>query len=296
MEQSNLVFVFLLLVVVVNCTSIYPARSNYVRTPFGLIHKSCVHHIPNGAHIDETNNGTFRVIYDGRDLSIESCRKHLKKNEIRFNKPRQDYDGWLAYTAYNYQNTFDSFLGFFTVPDAPQQTPEVFYLFTGLQNVDWIPIIDPQPDQFDIIQPVLQYPGDNGNYWSVKSWYVTLTNDVLTSDEIEVNTGDNIFGNMTRTGPSTWYIGGTDGTQNTYLSVTRDLLISQPWAYCTAEGYGVEGCSYEPTQPCVFTKLQLFSGGQQITPQWTPYSSPNQLCNERAQVGGPDSVTLLFQQ
>ena len=25
-------------------------------------------------------------------------------------------------------------------------------------------------DGFDILQPVLQYPGDAGNYWSVKSW------------------------------------------------------------------------------------------------------------------------------
>ena len=35
----------------------------------------------------------------------------------------------------------------------------------------WIPKVDPHPSQaFDIIQPVLQYPGDNGDYWSVKSW------------------------------------------------------------------------------------------------------------------------------
>lgn len=33
--------------------------------------------------------------------------------------------------------------------------------------------MDPEPSQaFDIIQPVLQYPGDSGNYWSVKSWCV----------------------------------------------------------------------------------------------------------------------------
>jgi hypothetical protein len=42
---------------------------------------------------------------------------------------------------------------------------QVLYLFTGLQNVDWIPIVDPTPEAFDIIQPVLQYPADSGYGW-----------------------------------------------------------------------------------------------------------------------------------
>lgn len=47
--------------------------------------------------------------------------------------------------------------------------------------------MDPEPSgAFDIIQPVLQYPGDEGNYWSVKSWYVTLKSGALASDEIKV--------------------------------------------------------------------------------------------------------------
>lgn len=39
-----------------------------------------------------------------------------------------------------------------------------------------------------------QYPGDNGNYWSVKSWYVTLTAGASASDELPLNAGDLIFG------------------------------------------------------------------------------------------------------
>jgi hypothetical protein len=53
---------------------------------------------------------------------------------------RQDYDGWLAYTTFHYPQGIDSFLGYFSVPNNPQNVPEVLYLFTGLQNVDWIPI------------------------------------------------------------------------------------------------------------------------------------------------------------
>ena len=44
------------------------------------------------------------------------------------------------------------FVGNFSVPDKPQNDPEELYIFTGLQNVDWIPIVDPEPPVFDIIQ------------------------------------------------------------------------------------------------------------------------------------------------
>ena len=36
-------------------------------------------------------------------------------------------------------------------------------------------------------------PGDRGDYWSVKSWYVTLDGGVMVSDEIKLNVGDLLF-------------------------------------------------------------------------------------------------------
>ena len=60
--------------------------------------------------------------------------------------------------------------------DAPEAEPQILYLFPGLQNIDWIPKVDPEPTTpFDIIQPVLQYPflsgeDDNGRNWGVRSW------------------------------------------------------------------------------------------------------------------------------
>ncbi len=66
----------------------------------------------------------------------------------------------------------------------------------GGQNKDWIPKVDPETESvgFDIIQPVLQYPGDLGNYWSVKSWYVTTDSGAIESPERKCNPGDTIFG------------------------------------------------------------------------------------------------------
>jgi len=149
---------------------------------------------------------------------------------------------------------------------------------------------------FDIIQPVLQFPGDSAD-WGVRSWYVTLNSGVLVSPEIGVVTGDNIFGNMTRIQGSTWYIGGTSSQtgQTASLTVTKNRLITQPWAYNTAEGYGVDDCTYEPTNNCVFTKLQLFSQGKNIPANWIPYKTPTPLCNEKATVNSPNEVSISFQ-
>ena len=65
-----------------------------------------------------------------------------------------DYNGWLAYAAFNSSKGFSAFLGNFSVPDKPEEPPDVLYLFTGLQNKDWVPLVDPEKDGagFDIIQ------------------------------------------------------------------------------------------------------------------------------------------------
>jgi len=269
-----------------------------IRTPYGWAPKRCVREFPSGSHIDELHNGSIIVTTPNGDV-LGPLPRDCPAVEL-FQKARQkrqgDYDGWLAYTTFHYPAGFDAFLGYFTVPANPQNVPDVLYLFTGLQNVDWIPIVDPEPDVFDIIQPVLQYPGSITD-WGVKSWYVTLDSGYLVSSEIGVTSGDNIFGNMTRTVGNTWYIAGISSTtkQSSSLTVNKNRLKSQPWAYNTAEGYGVDDCSFEPTNACVFSKLQLFSQGKQIAPIWVSHQSPTPKCNEKAVINAPSMVTITFQ-
>jgi hypothetical protein len=211
-----------------------------------------------------------------------------------------DYDGWTSYTAFQSAPGIDQFLGYFSVPDMPKSEPEILYMFTGLQNIDWIPVVDPEPQEaFDIIQPVLQFPGDGGRYWSVKSWYVTLDVGTVASNERRLQPGDQVFGNMTRTGPTSFYIGSTSAKtgSTTYLSVNHDRLASQPWSYNTVECYGCDGCSTYPTKPLEFTKLQMSKDKAPITPSWinNPKPSHNTQCHEKATISGPDHVTFTFQ-
>jgi len=282
------------------------AIATYYPTPVGWVEDRCIHRIlQDGDDIVETNTGHVTITnrFDGNrrvTLKPANCRAYpTRPNNVTKSQRPQDYDGWLAYTTFNYPAGLDSFIGYFSVPNAPSQPPEVLYLFTGLQNVDWIPIVDPAPQVFDIIQPVLQYPGDGGNYWSVKSWYVTLDAGYIVSNEVRLNSGSNVFGNMTRLAGSTWYIGSTNAAtgQTTSITVTRDRLLVQPWAYNTAECYGCDGCgcSCEPTNAVQFSKLALFAKGTQITPNWVIHASPTPQCNEVAHIQDPTSVSITFQ-
>jgi len=278
-------------------------QAGFVHTPIGPLPAHCVHEVDNGAHVYEGPDGILRVKNPITDIIkvISPCdiRQHIASYLMRRMSP-QVYDGWLAFTSWQYPNasgSIDTFLGSFTVPLAPANVPEVLYLFTGLQNVNWIPIVDPEPAIFDIIQPVLQYPGDNGNYWSVKSWYVTLDQGAIASPEIKVAVGSEIFGNMSRTGPESWFIGGTNAAGAVAkIEVSRPRLAKQPWAYNTAEGYGVLGCGYEPTNSCSFTDLVITADGKQVTPSWKAFQSPTPKCGETAHINSPSSVDITFQK
>jgi len=291
--------VILVLSLVFVCSTVTGLRTfiknnvTYVHTPQGPYRADCVHEVPSGSHIISTDSMHYVLDRNtGKKTRIPICSQDPLPARL------EEYDGWLAYTSWNYPSNIGKFLGYFSVPNSPQNSPEVLYLFTGLQNVDWIPVVDPYPPVFDIIQPVLQYPGDNGNYWSVKSWYVTLNSGVVVSREIQTQTGDKIFGNMTNTAPDTWYIGGTSQSSGATaaITVTRNRLQTQPWAYNTLECYGCAGgCTYEPTTPVQFTQLQLFNTNNgPITPSWTPSTSPNNICNDKATVNSPSSVTITF--
>jgi len=272
------------------------------KTPFGPLPGFCVRSVPSGTRLHKFANGTVVAFHPLLQETTfpprKECREHLLMNiQNRLKRNTNQYNGWLSFTSFNLPAGFGSFIGNFSVPDNPASYPEVLYLFTGLQNVDWIPIVDPEPAVFDIIQPVLQYPGDSGSGWSVKSWYVTLDSNVYSSDEILVNTGEDVYGAMKNIGPSSWFIESANAVgQSTNLTVTQEEgLDLQPWAYNTLECYGCEDCSEYPTEPIHFKYLQLTNfKGKPVTPVWTVRASPNPICHEKSVVISPSTVDIHF--
>jgi hypothetical protein len=153
----------------------------------------CIHDVPHNARVEKLADSTKVTAPDGTVSLLPLCTPLANPQNpvIRRNRPvaskgvgpraavggplPPDYDGWLQYAATNITDTFDAMTNLMSVPDVPKQLPQILYLFPGLQNIDWIPKVDPEPsvfNPFDIIQPVLQYPGAAEGQWGVRSWYV----------------------------------------------------------------------------------------------------------------------------
>ncbi len=301
-------FSLFILICAVSC------RDPLVLTPGGRLPSSCVHSVPEGSKISRNSLGRLEIHQTNGKFIREIPKCQMETPRIRKsiesrskaksldNPFPSDYDGWPLYTAFNISGAFDTFLGDFSVPDAPANYPDILYIFTGLQNIDWIPLVDPANEttnNFDIIQPVLQYPADSGSGYSVKSWYVTLNDGAIYSPELPVNSGDVIFGNMTRFNETTWFVGSTSVAQQqtTSIVVNRPRLWPQQWAYLTLECYGCSGCGTYPTQPLVFSKLSLTVKGEHIEPKWkiNPKKPINQFCKEKATINNDGTVDFNFQ-
>jgi len=281
-------------------------RDTHKATPFGYVHRDCYHVVPSGSQLMRDAEG-MRVhneqgVQIGRLPFCTAPNAFVSARAGRNNNTANNgfgtYDGWLSYTTFQHTAGIDTFIGSFSVPDAPYDEPQELYIFTGLQDDDWIPLLSPPPPNFDIIQPVLQYPADSGATWSAKSWFVTLDIGAIASQEIAFDEGDIVFGNMTKTGSNSWFINSVNQRtkQQTYITTSHARLALQPWAFTTVECYGCDGgCSYLPTKPCVFTSMALTLGKSPVVPKWVASVSPNPICNVQATINSPRKVTFTFQ-
>lgn len=275
-------------------------------TPFGYWPAACVHAAPNGAHVETTAKGLVRIVHpDGSEHHHQPCASRYSPSRLQELKQhaqakRGQGNGWQVYTLQQFSNNVTSLLGQWPVPPAPENfDQQTVFLFTGMQNINWIP---PQPHPgtpFDIIQPVLQYgPSAAGgwDYWAIASWYVTLTDDVVYSEIQTVQSGDVIFGNMTKVGADAWYINTVDVTSqiNSAITVSRPILATQPWIYVTLEAYGIYDCSLLPTGTVPFTKLQLTVERDLTTPKWVT-GNQNPFCPTTIKVTDPSTVVIGFQ-
>jgi hypothetical protein len=283
----------------------------YTPTPAGWVLSHCVHEVPSGTHLKGLPSREILATYpDGTEVVLPLCKGPNGEPVLHTNRSAvpgapEVYDGWTTYTEFDVSSqgataTFDKFIGNMSVPNLPAAVPQVLYIFPGLQNINWVPVVDPDPTgPFDIIQPVLQYPGDKGLYWSVKSWYVTLDVGTVHSNEVRLNVGDTVYGVMNRTDTTTWQVISTQVSTGTPTSITVDhsRLQYQPWAYNTIECYGCNGCNTYPTQPDDFTGLRLFQGSNQVTANWAidPQPSKNKQCNEHPVVVNANTIDFDFQ-
>jgi len=296
MKQDTLYILFNLFLLLLLSSTF----GEYSLTPFGYHPNACIHKVPDGSHIIDIDRETgFIIVYpDGHKELHPPCSEKVH------NVTNLDGEGWQVWTKYytgNNNTDVNIFLGNFTVPQAPQEYKrQTLFIFTGLQNIDWVPP-DPRPKvPFAIIQPVLQYGlsvGGGGRLWSLASWYVTLSDGFIVSEFKTVEPGDVIFGNMTKLAKDSWFIGSyvRHKAIATTLIVTKKVLTVMPWAYVTLEVYGVTSCAqYPKNSASIFTDLILYQNGQLIEPKWGVQEQKGAICGAKAQVISPSEVHLNF--
>jgi hypothetical protein len=180
-----------------------PDMSEYVVTPNGFWHHSCVHEVPEGAVSRTDRAGQLEVLMKDTVIAKHPpCRFPVVNAGKRGNDPSTINVNWKAYDmaiaqpnmfGYDWFSYIDST---WTVPPAPPvYKGQTIYLFNSLAS-----------DNF-ILQPVLQYgesPGgqgggmgdlSGGKFWAMASWQVSETRGWTTHTPIvPVNQGDTIVG------------------------------------------------------------------------------------------------------
>jgi len=273
-----------------------------VLTPAGWMHPSCVHRAPHGARVTHQERGGFHIEHEsleGGSAVVPPCNAsaegppratiHSAGNGAR----HSFHGGWQVYAKQQPSRDVTSFLGSWNVPDEPKTyTGQTVFLFTGMQNIDWVPPDAGPSSKFDIIQPVLQYgpsAAGGGRYWSISSWYVPLHDgwfaEAVYSDILKVKKGDSIFGNMTRTGDQEFFISTASAHLGnaTSMKINKPLLQLQPWMYVTLESYADYDnltCDMWPSTPATFTNLHFTAkDGTKIQQDWQQLTK-NAVCND----------------
>lgn len=106
--------------------------AGYLHTPAGGMRQDCVHEVPSGAALEEVD-GVVLITLDGKAVDKHAvCVDDVTLGPVMAPRPvtpslragrglqlPADYDGWIEYTAANVTDSYDTFLGYFSVPNVP---------------------------------------------------------------------------------------------------------------------------------------------------------------------------------
>ena len=255
--------------------STWPAGvpKDYVITPFGYSHPTCVRHISEG----ETVLGDDRIQYaDGSvEASAPVCEyPRYTSQGLPLTGIEPATNGWVEWASATTTSSYKKMVVTWPVPPNPSYYHgQTIFLFPGLED-------DNSPKKC-ILQPVLQYgpsAAGGGVYWSVAAWKVCTNNIVDYSSLIGANNGTiGTIWSLCAPGVNhcpTWNVEAKEtGTgQTTTLTATSSEGLEFNWAFGAAlEVYGVNGCDYYPdTTNDPFT-VQLYNNEGDLieNPGWT---------------------------
>jgi len=246
--------------------------ADYVRTPHGYFHSSCVQHVDQSEELQQ--DGSIKRA-DGNIRQVAQCAyPRFTKNGTRIEatdktpaRLPETYNGYLQLVSATLSSGTNELTAYMTVPSNPtSQSGQTLYFFPGLQDAQ---------DVVSILQPVLGWDGYGANNWTIASWNCCKSGTTYVGNNVVVKSGDVIYGTMINKGGQNWTITATDQTNTSLASATlatNGYNQSFDWVFAGAlETYGVSSCSQFPSKgPITFSKVQAYVGGQLVSnPSWS---------------------------
>jgi len=295
--------------------------ADYVITPFGYFHPSCVMHLGNGDEVRKDENAIRHS--DGTYDGIQACGyAHYEANGEAVTGaqrgPQQPTIGhaWVEAAATKTSTSFGYLYAYWSVPPAPSKNDgQVVFLFPGMEDYKDFPV--KTGEKVSIIQPVLGWNSDYHSAWGIASWNCCVSGTVFEAPPVRVNSGDTIFGYMFDTcSPGTlscptWDVVALDLASGKFSQLVNTSSFGQTfnWAFAgVLEVYNIVQCGDYPSNGSIaFYNLGLYDYRfvKIASPSWSvlnaaelakdkgePFSGLTPQCGYGGSV--PQQVTLTY--
>ena len=272
-------------------------QGEYVPTPAGLYHRSCVHPLPDSARID-MRTGVI-TLKDGSTYQAPLCNyPHYSSRSSAersvSNTPGTNFWVEFAFDTLASSNWYKLLRARWTVPAAPVGSycdSCAYYTFAGLTNGFG--------SRYKILQPVLSYGyvkwggGQfGGQFWTAEPWVCDMSYPGLGcyphTPPLRVYPGDSIYGDVSEgncsNGYCDWAIRIRDDTQAHWGQ--SFFFVHDTAGYYAAEGGVVEtwnlsNCSQFPVTGVFFYNISAEDRNGIVTPNWmdTVYAGVYPFCS-----------------
>jgi len=258
--------------------------SNYVITPFGYFHPSCVLQLQRGEYMDK---GGGLHLANGKTLQAGPCRypHYMPSGQLAPGSGQsndtvveQDQEpstqpaithSWMEYSSATTGTAYGEGISTWTVPPVPiMQDGQVIYFFPGFEDYSTYQTI---------IQPVIG--SYDGQAWTAASWNCCPAGTANESTPISINPGDTIVGTtkMTcaagTTNCSTWNITTLDQTTSQSTELTNTPAEGQVFNWAQGgvlEVYYVNQCLDYPPNASIEFNTSLYDSNFNLisNPGW----------------------------
>ncbi|MGA7159246.1 MAG: chitobiase/beta-hexosaminidase C-terminal domain-containing protein [Acidobacteriaceae bacterium] len=282
--------------------------ADYVITPFGYFHPSCVLQLKKGESISK--EGMLRHA-DGSEAKVNACQySHFRPSgspasgqassqqsaitpESGSAEPPAIGHSWIENAGVITSSAYGKEVSTWTVPPIPlMHDGQTIFIFPGFQ--------DAGDGNTSILQPVIG--SYDGGPWSMASWNCCLAGTADESNVVAINPGDTIVGTseMTCAGGSTtcatWNVITEDQTtnQSTELTATPSDGQTFNWAFGgVLEVYNLDQClDYPPNASVTINNLLYdYNMNEIASPGWVGSGGPASSVQPQCDYGVTTTAT-----